>query len=312
MVDVFYSLENLPDSVRHGAVAIGNFDGVHLGHANLISQLCQAAQAVSGPAVVFTFHPSPASILRPGQAPQALTWPARRAELLGLAGANAVVIYPTDPKLLSLTAAAFYDEIIIKQLAAAAVVEGPNFQFGRDRTGDVDLLAQWCDRDKILFRVATACETDGEMVSSTRIRKALISGQIEQANAWLTAPYRIQGIVSRGASRGRTIGFPTANLESIPVLVPAAGVYAGKAWVKGRTYTAAANIGTNPTFADQQNKAEVYLLDFNGEIYGETVAFEFRHRIRDTVSFDSADSLAAQLHRDIAATRKWASSWGDD
>ncbi|MEI7781244.1 MAG: riboflavin kinase, partial [Planctomycetota bacterium] len=208
------------------AVAVGNFDGVHVGHVAIVERLRAAAGERGLPAVVFTFDPHPVSIVRPDAAPVPLTTPRRRADLLAALGVDAVLVQPTDRQLVALEAEDFYREILRGRLRAAAVVEGLDFHFGARRRGDVALLGQLCAADKVFLAVVEPVLHDGESVSSSRLRRLVNAGLIRAANRLLTAAYRATGTVIEGARRGQTIGFPTANLGGIATLLPAAGVYA--------------------------------------------------------------------------------------
>ncbi len=220
-------LHDLPETVRGGAVAIGNFDGVHLGHARIVERLLAQAKAIGGPAVVFTFDPHPVRILRPEQAPPPLTWTDRKAELLAELGVDTTIAYPTDEALLRLAPAEFFQQIVTAALGAKAMVEGANFFFGHNRTGTIDVLRQLCESKNIALEVVEPVVIDGEAVSSSRVRKLISAGRVDEANRLLTGPYRIRGMVRHGAARGAKIGFPTANVDAIDTLLPGPGVYAG-------------------------------------------------------------------------------------
>lgn len=298
-------LENVPPVARGGAVSVGNFDGVHLGHAALIGRLRTLSTQLGGPAVVMTFDPHPAALLRPGSEPVRLTEIERRAELLGRLGVDHVVVCRTTPQLLRLTAHDFFEQVLVGRLDARGIVEGPNFFFGRDRRGTVERLAAFCREAGVICEIAAATVDADLLVSSTEIRRRIAAGQIEQANRLLTAPYRISGTVIRGDARGAELGFPTANLSDIRTLVPGPGVYASRAEVAGRNYLAATHIGPNPTFEERgQSKVEVHLLDFNGDLYGTRLQVDFIARVRDIARFESVDLLVQQLHRDIDAVRR--------
>lgn len=293
-------LEELPPEARGGAVAIGNFDGVHRGHARIVEKLLQRAQEVCGPAVVFTFDPHPVRILRPERSPSPLTWTERKAELLAQLGVDWIVAYPTDEALLQLSPQAFFDGIVRNALAARAMVEGPNFYFGHHRAGTIDVLRKLASAANVSLDIVPPVEIDGQLVSSSRVRELVASGQVEQACRLLTAPYRIRGIVTHGAGRGAKIGFPTANLEGIDTLLPAHGVYAGRAWTNGAIWPAAINIGPNPTFGETATKVEAHLVDYHDALYGTPLEIDFLERLRDTRPFASVDELVTQLKRDMA------------
>jgi riboflavin kinase / FMN adenylyltransferase len=223
------SLDEFPESLRGGAVAVGNFDGVHLGHARLVERLRAMAAMVGGPAIVFTFDPSPTRVLRPDAAPEPLVWLERKVEILAEMGADALLVYPTDRRLLEMEAREFFDHIIRERLAARAMVEGPNFFFGHGRSGNVEVLRQFCAQADTKFEVPEPVEVGGQVVSSSRVRALVAAGQVDEAAAMLGRPYRIRGLVVHGAGRGATLGFPTANVGQIDTLLPGVGIYAGRA-----------------------------------------------------------------------------------
>lgn len=300
------SLDQLPPECRGGAVAIGNFDGVHRGHARIVERLLANAREVRGPAVVFTFDPHPAMVLRPEAAPQPLTWIDRKAELLGALGVDAMIAYPTDEALLALEAEEFFARIVREKLSARALVEGPNFAFGRGRRGTIDLLRSLADAAGVRLEVAEPVWDGGEIVSSSRVRRLVATGDVAEAGRLLTAPYRIRGLVTHGAGRGGRIGFPTANLAGVDTLLPAQGVYAGRVDLGGRPLAAAINLGPNPTFGEQALKIEVHLLDYAGSLYGQTLEVDFLARLRDIRPFADVAALKAQLAADIEAARRIA------
>ena len=298
------NLDDLPDELRGGAVTIGNFDGVHLGHARLVKALLVEARRLQGAAVVFTLDPHPASVLRPGQTPPSLSWTERKADLLGQLGVDVVIAHPTDRAFLNLHAREFFDQIVRGRLAAGAMVEGPNFFFGHDRSGDIGVLGQLCDAAGVVLKVAQPVEVDGQIVSSSRIRKLVAEGRVAEAGRMLTQPYRLRGTVARGEGRGATLGFPTANLEQIDTLLPGEGTYAGRAWIEGVAWPMAVNLGPNWTFGGDETKVEAYLLGYEGDLYGAPIEVDFLARLRDIKRFDSVDQLVAQMNRDVAETRR--------
>jgi riboflavin kinase/FMN adenylyltransferase len=305
-VKLIRNLADLPDTLRGGAVAIGNFDGVHLGHALIARRLVAAARAAAGPAVVFTFDPHPVRILRPEAAPPPLTWTDRKAELLGQLNVDAVIAYPTDTALLELSAEEFFRQIIVSRLAAREVVEGTNFYFGHGRSGTIDVLRRLCGLSGIALSVVEPVLIGGVPVSSSRVRKLLADGSIDEARTMLTQPYRLRGMVRHGVGRGAKLGFPTANVDAIDTLLPGSGVYAGRAVVGGSPWPAAISVGPNPTFGEQAMKVEVHLIDFEGSLYGEVLEVDFLSRLRDIQRFDSVSALLAQIQSDVAEARRRA------
>jgi riboflavin kinase/FMN adenylyltransferase len=308
-MEIIRDLAEMQLALQGGAVTIGNFDGVHQGHARLLEQLTSRAREVGGPAIVLTFDPHPVRILRPELAPPPLTWTSRKAELLSDLNVDVTVVYPTDKKLLSLSAEQFFDEIVIQRLGAKVLVEGPNFAFGRDRGGSIELLQSLCDTHDVQLQIVTPLLAGDQFVSSSRIRAAISVGDVDTASKMLTRPYRVRGLVTHGMNRGAAMGFPTANLDGIDTLVPAAGVYAAVAWWQDSPYAAAVNIGGNPTFSEAEHKFEVHMLDFNEIIYGQVLSVDILSRLRGVETFDNKDTLLAQVQQDIIAVRKFTVPW---
>jgi riboflavin kinase/FMN adenylyltransferase len=313
-VQLIRDLSALPGSLRHGAVTVGNFDGVHRGHARIMERLLAQARQVGGPAVAFTFDPHPVRLLRPELAPHPLTWTERKAELLSALGIDALIAYPTDARLLELSPDEFFRQILVTPLAARAIVEGPNFRFGRQRAGTMDTLKELCRGSDVRLEIVDPLVMDGEVVSSSRVRSLISTGDVATARTMLTKPYRIRGLVTHGSRRGATLGFPTANIEAIDTLLPAAGVYAGVGVVrdqgsgvggqKEEHWAAAVNVGTNPTFGEQALKVEAHLIGYDGDLYGHVLEIDFLNRLRDIRTFSSTEDLKSQLTRDVAQAKQ--------
>jgi len=303
-VNLFRDLDQLPAVFRHGAVSIGNFDGVHLGHARIVERLLAVAERVGGPAIAFTFDPHPGRILRPDAAPAPISWTQRKAELLGQLGVDAVIAYPTDRDFLQLEAREFFDRILRDRLAARALVEGPNFFFGRGRAGTIDVLRRLCAEEDIILEVVGPLQIGEVIVSSSRIRRLIADGRVEEARSLLGRPHRIHGTVVTGKRRGAKLGYPTANVGGIDTLLPGDGIYAGLAHVDGTSWPAALSVGANPTFNETVLKVEAYLIGYEGSLYDRTVEVDFLARLRDIERFPSADRLVAQMERDVTATRE--------
>lgn len=300
------SLSEFPSSLRGGALTIGNFDGVHRGHEIIINQLKALAAKTNGAAIVFTFDPHPVRILRPDQTPPPLTWTNRKADLLAELGVDVVLAYPTDRALLQLNYQDFFKQIIVDAIGAKAIVEGPNFFFGNQRAGTIEELSRLCAFGSIDLEIVEPLVVGPSFISSSRIRELIRGGDVDAASRMLTRPYRIRGMVTHGAARGATIGFPTANLDAIDTLVPAKGVYAGRTYIQGRSHWSAIHIGPNPTFGDDHYKVESHLLDFEGSIYGQAIEVDFISRLRDIRRFSSTADLTDQLQLDVDATRSVA------
>ncbi len=301
-MQLLHSLDNFPESLRGSAVSIGNFDGVHLGHARLVERLRAMAHKVDGPATVFTFDPPPVRLLRPDAAPEPLVWVQRKIEILAELGVDAVLVYPTDKALLELEAQAFFDQVICRRLGARAMVEGPNFFFGHNRSGNVEVLRQLCAGARMPFEVAEPVEAAGRIVSSSRIRAVVMAGRVDEARTMLGRPYRIRGLVVRGAGRGARLGYPTANVGGVDTLLPAEGIYAARAKAGHAWHPAAVSLGPNPTFDEAGPKVEAYLVDFQGMIYGQAIEVDFLTRLREIKRFDSVEALVAQMASDVTRT----------
>jgi riboflavin kinase / FMN adenylyltransferase len=295
-----------PAECQAGALTLGNFDGVHLGHQALLALLRRQADALGGPAVAVTFDPPPSQLLRPETPSVPLTTLADRINLLRRHGADRVLVLNTTMALLRQSAREFFDGVILEGARPKAVVPGYNFAFGRGREGNVSVLSEFCRQAGIDCVPAQAFVADGEPVSSSRIRSDLLAGRVAHAARLLGRSHRVTGVVTTGQRRGRQIGFPTANLERVDVLVPGDGVYAVRVEHAGRSLPGAANVGPNPTFGEHARKLEVHLIDFEGELYGATLNVAFLDRLRDTRKFDGVDALSAQLRADIAAARRIA------
>jgi riboflavin kinase / FMN adenylyltransferase len=304
------NVRDFPARARGAFVTVGNFDGVHRGHQRLLARLRAKADAAGVPALAITFDPHPVALLRPEKAPVPLVWPEREISLLKEAGATEVGVFQTGPWLLELSAREFFDQVIRGQLDARGIVEGPNFAFGHDRLGDTNILRTWCAQARIDFEVVEATMVEDKLVSSSLIRQCLNEGLVQEATHFLGHPYRIRGQVAHGAGRGAGLGFPTANLFGIDTLVPLDGVYAGLAWIKGKSppYPAACNIGPNPTFGEQVRKVEAHLLDFEGDLYGQSIEIDFLERLRGTRKFSGLDELLKQIQADIGETRRIGST----
>ena len=300
------NVRDFPTRARGAFVTVGNFDGVHRGHQWLLERLRAKADAAGVPALAITFDPHPVALLRPEKAPVPLVWPEREISLLKHAGAIEVGVFQTGPWLLELSAREFFDQVIRGQLDACGIVEGPNFAFGHDRLGDTSILRSWCADAMIDFEVVEATVVEGKLVSSSLIRQCLNEGLVQEATRFLGRPHRIRGTVAHGAGRGAGLGFPTINLEGIDTLVPLDGVYAGMAWVAGQppAWPAACNIGPNPTFGEHARKVEAHLLDFKGDLYGQSIEIDFLERLRGTKKFSGLDELLKQIHADIEKTRR--------
>ena len=274
-------------------VAVGTFDGVHLGHREVIA----------GAESVLTFEPHPASVITPQHTPKLLTTFARKAELIASLGVQELIVIPFDAEFAARSAAEFIDDVLVGSLGASQVAIGENFRFGHRAQGDTQLLQ---GDGRFATIVHPLLEIDGEVVSSSNIRGLLTSGDLDEANRLLGNRFQITGEVVHGDARGRELGFPTANLVPDDALVcPGHGVYACMAG----EHAAAVNIGVRPTFQTGRGELiEAYLLDFAGDIYGSQLSLSFLARLRGERRFADAESLIEQMHRDVERTREIAAA----
>jgi riboflavin kinase/FMN adenylyltransferase len=298
-----------PAHAQDAYLTIGNFDGVHRGHQALVSAMTQAAHADGCQAGLLTFDPHPLTVLRPDTALASLTSAEERAEILAALGLDFVLVLPFSRQVAARTAAEFMQELT-QHVPLRALWIGPDFALGRGREGDASRLAEIGAGLGYRVEVAPPFDWLGQPVRSSRIR-ALLSeaGDAPQAAGLLGRPYQVWGTVTEGARRGRTIGFPTANLSLPPDglnrrLVPVNGVYACWAWRAARGYPAVVNIGVRPTFDNAQRSIEAFLLDFSGDLYGETLGLSFIERLRGEQRFPNVAALSAQIAADAAAARR--------
>ena len=305
-MEVFRGHQELARAAWPGsAVAIGNFDGVHAGHRALIGRACELARAHGVKSAALTFDPHPIELLSPGTAPPKLTSIERRLELMAAAGLDAVLVEPFTRELASLAPDAFIDRVVIGALGARAIIVGYDFSYGAGRAGSTDALRAHGDRAGVEIAIVSAVEAGGEVVSSTRIRRALEAGDVARAEQLLGRRWDVDGVVVHGAKRGRAIGVPTANISPASDLPVAPGIYAVTLSVEGGPeLPAVASLGTNPTFVDGGRLVlEVHVLDWEGDLYDRRVRTTFVAWLRAEQKFDSVDSLIAQIRRDIADAR---------
>lgn len=294
-------LDGWPAGPLH--VALGVFDGVHVGHRALVAHLARGARAAGARAIAVTFDPLPIQVLAPGAPPSALTDGLERGTLLHESGADDVALVRFDRDL-----AAVAPERFVELLAAAGavrrVVVGQDFRFGRDRAGDLELLRRLGGHAGFTVDVPPAVSDERGVVSSTRIRNALRAGDVEDAARLLGRLYAVSGTVVHGEKRGRGLGYPTINVETpTERLLPRDGIYANWVEIDGARERAAVSLGVRPTFGAGPRRLEAFLLDFAGEMYGMPVRVAFVRRIRDEQYFDGPDALAAQIAKDVVEAR---------
>ena len=298
----------LPAPLRGAVIALGNFDGFHLGHQAVAREAIGWARAEGRPAIIATFDPHPVRLFRPDAPPFRLTTLEQRQELYLAAGATAMLVFHFDRELAGTSADAFVTDILIDRLGAHGVVTGEDFTYGRGAAGNIVHLRSFGERLQV--RTVGAVMDGGEPVSSSRIRAALRAGDPQEAARLLTRPFAIRGVVEHGDKRGRTIGYPTANLALENYLRPAYGIYAvtGRVLGAGQVLPGAANIGVRPQFEPPKELLEPYFFDFSGDLYGQEIEVAFHHFLRPEARFDSLEAMIAQMERDCARARELLSA----
>ncbi len=294
----------VPEALRGGIVALGNFDGFHLGHQAVVGRAIERARAEGRPAIVATFDPHPVRHFRPDAAPFRLTTLDQRHDLFAEAGADAMLVFGFDAALAALTAEEFAEQRLVGLIGAGGVVTGEDFTFGARRGGNVAVLAALGARLGFATEAVAPVALDGVGVSSSRIRQALVEGRPRDAAALLTRPFAVRGVVEPGAQLGRTIGYPTANVRMGSYLRPAYGIYAVRARLAdGRVVDGAANLGIRPSFEPPVELLEAYLFDFAEDLYGQAIEVALIDYLRPEAKFDTLAALQTQMAEDCARAR---------
>ena len=299
-------VESAPAGWGRCVVTVGVFDGVHRGHQEIIGRAVARAAGEGLPSVVLTFDPHPSEVVRPGTHPPMLTSQRYKAELLEGLGVDVMCVLPFTAAFSRLGPDEFTHAVLVEHLHAATVVVGENFRYGHKAAGDVVSLSAAGRRFGFTVDAVAVAGTGDTTWSSTYVRSCVDAGDVTRAADALGRPHRVEGVVVRGDRRGHLLGYPTANLEPLPwSAVPADGIYAGHLVRGGGTALAAAvSIGTNPTFAGRERRVEAFVLDFDGDLYGEHVGVAFTARLRPTVRFDGEEALREQMARDVEQTRE--------
>ena len=307
-------VEATPGDLGRTVVTVGMYDGVHRGHQALIGAAVSRARAMRRPSLLLTFDPHPAEVVRPGSHPAILTSLDRKAELVAELGVDAMCVLPFTQEFMRLAPETFTHTVLVEQLHAAQVVVGENFTYGHKAAGNVETLTS--EGRRFGFAVEgiplAAVDDDAVTISSTYIRACVAAGDMGSAARALGRPHRVDGVVVRGDRRGKDMGYPTANVESPPfTAVPADGVYAGylvtrdpRSGASRERFPAAISVGSNPTFQGSRRTVEAYVLDYDGDLYGEHVGVEFAQRLRAMAAFPDVDALLAAMAQDVTDTRR--------
>lgn len=289
---------------------LGNFDGVHLGHQAAMALLRERASLSGSPSMVITFEPHPVSVLRPESAPKRLMTAEQKAEAIAAEGVDRLIIVRFSQEFSKMAPREFVADFLVGSLGVSELVLGGNFRFGTARSGDLATLRGFGAEFGFSVHEVSPSIVSGEMISSSRIRASILSGELDGAAAMLGRPYFVQGIVVAGDGRGRTIGFPTANLEVNGDVLVEDGVYVTSTEFEGQKHQSMTHLGHRPTFGVTERAIETHLLNFDANLYGKKLTLSFFDRIRGTVAFDSADALRNQLMRDQSQVRSYFAQTG--
>jgi riboflavin kinase/FMN adenylyltransferase len=297
---VVRGLEDIPQEFRDAYVTIGNFDGVHLGHIPILKKIIEEAHGENRKALVITFDPHPKKVLHPDIKPfYLITTLEEKIQLLEEVGIDGVILLPFSLEFSKISAEAFVNQILWYTLHIRKIFVGHDYSFGKNKVGNVTFLANKGKKFGFGVEVFSAVKFGDETISSTRLRYAILNGNVKMAMRLLGRPYIISGTVIPGKSRGTALGIPTANIKPEKELIPAEGVYAVIVQLEDNRYRGVLNIGFNPTFSDNERSIEVYILDFSENIYGKSVKVFFIDRIRDEVKFDTPEQLVGQIKQDV-------------
>jgi riboflavin kinase/FMN adenylyltransferase len=301
-MEIILGIDQLKKPFVNPVITLGNFDGVHLGHQRIFEKLKDEARKIHGEAVVITFEPHPVKVLSPEYFLPLLTSFRKKMMLIEKSGIERVLCIEFSLAFAEISPSEFVRDILVKKVNVKKIIVGYNYHFGKGKSGDVEILKNICKLFNIGVEVMEALTIDHTVVSSSKIRELIRGGEVEKASKLLGRDYPIIGRVGEGSKRGHTLGFPTANLEISDELYPKAGVYAVEVIWENQPFKGLANVGFNPTFDTKAFSLEVYILNFDQEIYGEEIQINFKKRIRDEIRFDSPVHLIDQIRKDI----QWA------
>jgi riboflavin kinase/FMN adenylyltransferase len=307
-MQIIKRLDEIETPIRNAVVTIGNFDGVHIGHQALLHTVIEKAHAVGGTAVAITFDPHPIRVLAPNGGPPLITMMEQKTELIAKAGIDTLICIPFDHNFAAITPREFIADLLVKRIGMKALAIGRDYTFGRKREGDLALLQRWAPElgyEVMVVDWIRPSDNRYQRISSTRVRQLVTAGDMDGAKLLLGRNYQIRGEVAAGRDRGgKLLGFPTANINLQDELSPKTGVYAVTVEYGDTILQGVANIGYSPTFDDHLFTVEVHILDFDKNIYGETIRVNFIQRLRGEIKFESIDALADQIGKDIENARE--------
>jgi len=302
------NLDDIKSAFKNAVITIGNFDGVHIGHQALFHEVIERADAINGTSIAMTFEPHPIRVLKQNGHPPLITLYDQKVELIEKSGIDVLIVVPFTREFAAITAKEYVLDILVKRIGAQVVVVGEDYTFGKNREGNINLLRSYAEALDIQVEVVDwipISKISADRISSTRIRELVMDGRVGDAQKLLGRHYQIKGVVVTGRNRGgKLLGFPTANINLHDELSPKPGVYAVTVEAAGRTHKGVANIGYSPTFEDNEFTVEAHLLDFDTDIYGQTIRINFVTRIRDEIKFSGIDELSDQITKDVSFTRR--------
>lgn len=301
---VYRGLHGLEGKFKSPAVTLGNFDGVHIGHGEIFRRLKKRSGEIGGEALIFTFDPHPAKVLRPELSPSIITPLPEKLSLIEEHGLDGIILADFNKEFAEQHPASFVKDILHEKLGAKLIIIGHDFTFGKGKAGNIDSLISLGKEAGFSVEVVEAIKLDGEIVSSTRIRAMIKDGKVKEASSLLGRHHSIEGKVIKGHGRGKPLGFPTANIDFHAELLPQHGVYAVKVQLGERALTGVTNIGIKPTFNDDEPSIETHIFDFNESIYGKDLKVSFVDRVRDVRSFSNPQDLSDQIAKDIGKAKQ--------
>ena len=301
-------LDDIKSAFENAVITIGNFDGVHIGHQALFHEVIERADAINGTSIAMTFEPHPIRVLKQNGHPPLITLYDQKVELIEKSGIDVLIVVPFTKEFAAITAKEYVLDILIKRIGARVIVVGEDYTFGKNREGNINLLRSYAEALDIQVEVVNwipISNKSRKRISSTRIRKLVMDGRVRDAQKLLGRHYQIKGEVVTGRNRGgKLLGFPTANINLHDELCPKPGVYAVTVESMGSIFKGVANIGYSPTFDDHEFTVEAHILDFDTNIYGQTIRVNFVQRIRDEIKFSSITELSDQITQDVAFARR--------
>jgi riboflavin kinase/FMN adenylyltransferase len=304
---IFESLDGI-GSFQSPVLTIGNYDGIHLGHRQIIKRVRGRARELSGVSMLMTFNPHPLSMLNPGKHLGTITPLPLKVKLIAETGIDVLFVLHFTRDFSLIEPELFVKDVLAGQLGIKGLIVGYDFRFGKGGRGNVEMLRQLSQIHGFFFEMVDAVTLDGDKIGSNRVRKLILDGDVAKVKTFLARPYMIEGTVVRGDGRGKTIGFPTINVETDSPLLPRRGVYITEVDINGRTFHSVTNIGYNPTFGGRSISMESHILDFSEEVYGKRVAVLFHQRIRDEIKFDGVDELKGRIAADTEVARIYFST----